>query len=133
MEHKEAVDWLTDEYLKRTKQVFRDPDRQIRSMHQEGMLKKIKAGVYRYDPKAEAPLDEFTQEEKNIILKRDGYRCSVCGKGKKDGMSMHIDHMKPRDKGGCKSTLDNGQVLCSRHNFKHDIIGGFCYAPAITI
>ncbi len=117
IEHKEAVDWLTAEYLKRTKQIFRDPDRQIRSLHQEGMLTKIKTGVYRYDPKAKLPLDEFTQEEKNIILKRDNYKCSVCGKGEKDGMSLHIDHIKPRDKGG-KSILDNGQVLCSKHNFK---------------
>lgn len=117
IEHKEAVDWLTVEYLKRTKHVFRDPDRQIRSLHQEGILTKIKIGVYRYDPKAKIPFNEFTQEEKNTILERDGYKCSICGKSEKDGVSLHIDHIKPRDKGG-KSTLENGQVLCSEHNLK---------------
>lgn len=29
---------------------------------------------------------------------------------------MHIDHIKPKDKGG-KATIENGQVLCSQHNF----------------
>ena len=36
--------------------------------------------------------------------------------GKKEGAELHIDHVKPRDKGG-KSTIENGQTLCSRCNF----------------
>ena len=40
--HPEVVDWVTAEYLKRTGKVFRDPDRGIRKLHQNGYLKKIK-------------------------------------------------------------------------------------------
>lgn len=36
--------------------------------------------------------------------------------GKKEGVELHIDHIKPKDLGG-KAVLENGQTLCSRHNF----------------
>ncbi len=118
IEHAEVVDWLTSEYKKMTGKVFRDPDRGIRKLHQEGFLVKVKKGVYRYDPKVVAAksLDNFTQKQKDEILKRDGYKCVVCGKGIKDGCELQIDHIRPRDKGG-KSTIENGQTLCSQHNF----------------
>lgn len=29
---------------------------------------------------------------------------------------LHADHIKPKDFGG-KATLENGQTLCSQHNF----------------
>ena len=45
--HPEIVDWATTEYLKRTGKVFRDPDRGIRKLHQEGYLQKIGKGIYR--------------------------------------------------------------------------------------
>ncbi len=48
IEHAEVVDWLTSEYKKMTGKVFRDPDRGIRKLHQEGFLVKVKKGVYRY-------------------------------------------------------------------------------------
>ena len=41
IQHEEAVDWLTNEYKKRTGQVFRDPDRSIRKLSQSGFLIKI--------------------------------------------------------------------------------------------
>jgi len=40
----------------------------------------------------------------------------VCGKGRKDGVEIHADHKIPLDKGGT-NTIDNGQTLCSEHNF----------------
>ncbi|MDE0526259.1 MAG: HNH endonuclease signature motif containing protein [Thaumarchaeota archaeon] len=120
IEHPEIVDWLTAEYPRRTGRVFRDPDRQIRSLHQQGFLIKVKQGVYRYDPEhadGDRELPEFTPEQKAFILKRDGYKCSVCGKGERDGVTLHVDHVKPKDKGG-EATVENGQVLCSEHNFR---------------
>ncbi len=41
IEHKEAVDWLTNEWEKRTGQKFRDVDRGIRSLAQQGKLIKL--------------------------------------------------------------------------------------------
>lgn len=115
--HPEIVDWATAEYFKRTGKIFRDPDRQIRELHQQGFLQKIKTGVYRYDPATvkERKLEEFTHALKKQILERDNYRCVFDGKGIKEGVTLHVDHIKPKELGG-KATLDNGQTICGQHN-----------------
>jgi len=117
--HAEVVDWVVAEYKKRTGKMFRDPDRAIRLLHQSGLLIKMKKGVYKYDPDSvsEVALQEFTPQQKETILKRDGYRCVVCGLGEADGVELQVDHIKPKDKGG-KAEIINGQVLCSTHNFR---------------
>ena len=116
--HPEIVDWATTEYLKRAGKVFRDPDRGIRKLHQEGYLQKIGKGIYRYDPKhiEIRDLEEFTLTVKEVIFKRDDYKCIMCGRGKKEGFELHADHIKSKDFGG-EATLENGQTLCSQHNF----------------
>jgi hypothetical protein len=117
--HPEIVDWAVNEYKLRTNgKVFRDPDRAIRKLHQEGFLIKVKKGIYRYEPEMvkRNKLEDFTTAQKQKILERDGYRCVICGKNKDDGVELHVDHIKPKDKGG-KATIENGQVLCSQHNF----------------
>jgi len=116
--HPEIVDWATEEYRKRTGNIFRDPDRQIRQLHQKGYLIKIKKGIYRYDPAyvKQRELEDFTPTLKKAILERDNYRCVVCGRGPEDGVELHVDHIKPKDFGG-KATFENGQTLCSQHNF----------------
>jgi len=87
-------------------------------VYQSGFLIKISKGVYKYDPdKAyKRELEDFTPAQKEAILKRDGYKCVICGRGKKDGVDLHIDHIKPKDFGG-EATMENGQTLCSQHNF----------------
>jgi len=46
-------------------------------------------------------------------LKRDGARCCCCGASPKDGVVMHVDHIKPRRKfPHLALDLDNLQVLC---------------------
>ncbi len=119
IKHPEIVDWATIQYKKRTSKTFRDPDRQIRQLHQNGFLIKISKGVYKYDPKfvINKELENFTQEQKKQILKRDNFRCVICAKGLQDGVELHVDHIKPKDKGG-KATLENGQILCAMHNFR---------------
>lgn len=117
--HPEVVDWVTNEWQKRTGKVFRDPDRGIRSLHQKGYLQKIAKGVYRYEPEIvhlREDLEDFSPALKKQILQRDNYKCVICGLGKKEGVELHIDHIKPKDLGG-KATLQNGQTLCARHNF----------------
>lgn len=118
IKHPEVVDWVTTEYKKRTGKVFRDPDRGIRKLHQDGFLIKVRKGVYRYDPEhvEKRELEDFTPAQREEIFKRDNYRCVVCGRGLKDGVEIHADHIKPKDRGG-KATLENGQTLCSQHNF----------------
>ena len=117
--HPEIVDWVVNEYKKRTGKVFRDPDRAIRKLSQEGQLIKIKKGVYKYDPDfvINKALEDFTIEQKEAIFKRDRYKCVVCGRGTKDGVEIHADHIRPKDLGG-KAEIENGQTLCAQHNFQ---------------
>lgn len=118
IEHPEVVDWVVTEWKKQTGEVFRDPDRGIRSLSQKGFLIKVKKGVYRYDPNhiVQRTLEDFTAAQKAEILKRDGYKCVLCGKSEADGIELHVDHIKPKDLGG-EATLENGQTLCAPHNF----------------
>ena len=106
------------EYKKRTGKVFADPDRGIRQLHQNGYLLKEAKGIYRYDPDLvnKRELEDFSPAVKKSIFERDGYRCVVCGRGVKEGVELHADHIKPKDLGG-KAILENGQTLCSQHNF----------------
>ena len=119
IQHPEVVDWVVAEYRKRTGRVFRDPDRGIRRLHQDGLLIKIGKGVYRYDPSIakKRELEDFTEAQKEEIMKRDNYRCVICGRGLADGVELQIDHIKPKDKGG-KAEIENGQTLCAQHNFQ---------------
>lgn len=75
-------------------------------------------GIYKYDPDyvENRKLEDFTSAQKRLIFERDGFRCVICGRGKKEGMEIHADHIKAKDFGG-EATLENGQTLCSQHNF----------------
>src|SRR3989338_10193045 len=81
IEHPEIVDWVVAEYKKRTGMVFRDPDRAIRKLSQEGQLIKISKGIYKYDPDfvKNKELEDFTPSQKDEIFKKDNYRCVMCG------------------------------------------------------
>ncbi len=118
IKHPEIVDWVTEEYRKRTGKVFRDPDRAIRQLHQQGILQKIGKGVYKYDPDfiKSRELEDFSPEMKKRIFESDGYKCVICGLGTKDGVEIHADHIIPKDLGG-KAILENGQTLCGKHNY----------------
>lgn len=118
IKHPEVVDWVTEEYKKRTGKIFRDPDRAIRKLFQEGKLIKISKGIYKYDPEfiVNKELEDFTFAQKKIVFKRDKYRCVICGRGSADGVELHIDHIKPKEYGG-KAEIINAQTLCAQHNF----------------
>ena len=119
IEHPEVVDWLTKEYQTRTGKIFRDPDRAVRKLAQQGKLVKIRKGVYKYDPDliTNPELEDFTPAQKEQIFNRDNHRCVICGKGQPDGVEIQADHIKPKDLGG-KATIENGQTLCATHNFR---------------
>lgn len=60
------------------------------------------------------------------ILKRDHFRCVICGRSAEDGVKMHVDHIIPVSKGG-KTEYSNLRTLCDTCNFgkrdKYDISG----------
>ena len=115
----EVVDVVVQEYLRLTGKPLRDPDRAIRTLHSESRLIKVSDGIYRYEPGYVRMSDslkvEFTQSEKEEILKAGYYRCAICGATEEQGAVLHIDHIRPRSKGG-DASIENGQVLCSQHN-----------------
>lgn len=121
LEHGTVVDWVTSQWLQDPKHDSppRDPWRTIRRLHQEGILIKVKKGVYKYDPNAvtQRELEDFTPEQKEQIFRRDHYRCVVCGRGRQDGIEIQADHIIPKDKGG-KAVIENGQTLCAEHNLR---------------
>lgn len=117
--HGPVVDWVTREWQKTHGEPPRDVWRTIRALHQKGILIKVGKGVYHFDPDRVAirELEDFTQEQKEEIFRRDNYRCVICGRGRSDGLEIHADHIIPKDLGG-KAEVSNGQTLCSIHNFR---------------
>ena len=116
--HEESKKALEEEWLKLTGNRFEDSDRAIRKLKDEGFLIKVAKGIYRYDPEFanKQELHDFDEKTKKEVLARDGYKCIVCGLGKESGAELHVDHVKPKSNGGL-NTLENGQTLCSKHNF----------------
>ena len=49
------------------------------------------------------------------ILKRDGFKCTICGATAQDGAKLHVDHIVPVSKGG-KTIKSNLRTLCSSCN-----------------
>jgi hypothetical protein len=49
------------------------------------------------------------------VLKRDNYRCRICGVNADNGASLEVDHIKPLAKGGSNS-IDNLWTLCDNCN-----------------
>lgn len=50
------------------------------------------------------------------ILKRDGFRCVLCGRTVNDGIKLHVDHIIPVSKGG-KTVKENLRTLCEECNW----------------
>lgn len=49
------------------------------------------------------------------ILRRDNFRCQICGVTAKDGYKLHVDHIVPVSKGGLTEP-SNLRTLCERCN-----------------
>lgn len=49
------------------------------------------------------------------VLKRDGFRCQICGATQADGVKLHVDHIIPVSKGG-KTEINNLRTLCEECN-----------------
>lgn len=50
------------------------------------------------------------------VMRRDRFRCCICGRNVQDGVVLHVDHIKPVSKGG-KTELSNLRTLCSTCNW----------------
>lgn len=78
-----------------------------------------KSGIYEYILTGEEKclsLRTFDEDEKATMYARQDGKCAICGKPFEIS-EMHGDHIKPWSKGG-KTTLVNGQMLCTACNLK---------------
>ena len=57
----------------------------------------------------------LTDSMRYDVLRRDGFRCQICGASAKDGIKLHVDHIFPVSKGG-KTEMSNLRTLCERCN-----------------
>lgn len=49
------------------------------------------------------------------IMKRDGFRCVLCGRSASEGVKLHVDHILPVSRGG-KTEYGNLRTLCCECN-----------------
>ncbi len=58
---------------------------------------------------------KMTDSLRYDILKRDNFRCQICGSTQHDGVKLHVDHIIPVSKGGL-TVESNLRTLCDRCN-----------------
>jgi hypothetical protein len=58
---------------------------------------------------------KMTDSLRYDILKRDNFRCQICGSTAQDGVKLHVDHIIPVSKGG-QTIESNLRTLCDRCN-----------------
>jgi len=90
-------------------------DRQpsVRNLHQ--CLCKWVAAAVGEDSDEGAADEQASSRTRYLVLKRDGYRCVMCGATATEGAKLQVDHVLPKSKGG-KAVLNNLQTLCDRCN-----------------
>lgn len=73
--------------------------------------------------RAADPHTLFMEEQRRLmsaslrydILRRDNFRCQICGATAADGYKLHVDHIIPVSRGG-KTEPANLRTLCERCN-----------------
>ena len=58
---------------------------------------------------------KMTDSIRYDVLKRDGFKCVLCGRSAQDGVKLHVDHILPVSKGG-KTEMSNLRTLCQTCN-----------------
>ncbi len=67
------------------------------------------------DIKSPETTDILTGNMKNQVIERDNFSCLCCGKAKRRGVSLQVDHIRPVSRGGDNS-ISNLQTLCKHCN-----------------
>ncbi len=53
---------------------------------------------------------KVTRAMRYDVLRRDDFHCVRCGRGREDGVKLHVDHIVPVSRGG-ESVMSNLQTL----------------------
>lgn len=65
--------------------------------------------------KVQAERAKMSDSMRYDVMRRDNFRCVLCGAKASDGVQLHVDHIFPVSKGG-KTEMSNLRTLCSRCN-----------------
>lgn len=77
--------------------------------------KELQAQKMTYAYKVRVERAKMTESLRYNVLRRDGFRCQICGASAKEGATLHVDHIIPVSKGG-KTEMSNLRTLCDRCN-----------------
>lgn len=80
----------------------------------ENMLKRVERENSESERKR-MERSKMTPSLRYDVLKRDHFRCQICGASQTDGVKLHVDHIVPVSKGG-KTELSNLRTLCDMCN-----------------
>ena len=107
-------------YCNRNYDIVKKKDRYVKFDELKTIYEEWKKSKkYSETTKKERKLMNYQLREE--VLRRDGYKCCVCGKTEKDGVRLEIDHIIPVSKGG-QSTISNLQTLCNSCNTKKNTL-----------
>ena len=68
------------------------------------------------------PKRDVSRRTRYEVMKRDGFRCQICGKAVDDDVTLHVDHIIPLAKGG-SNAKNNLRTLCDGCNLgKSDLL-----------
>ena len=84
----------------------------------QGTVAKIHEDEKRRNTEAyrrKAERQRVTEKLRYQVMRRDGFRCQLCGATQADGVKLHVDHIIPISKGGT-SDIENLRTLCDRCN-----------------
>ena len=80
--------------------------------------------IENYKQSAQYQRSKMSSSLRYEIMKRDNFRCVLCGRGAEDGVKLHIDHIVPVSRGG-KTEWNNLRTLCQDCNLgKRDKLEG---------
>ena len=72
-------------------------------------------GINNYKQTKEYERSKMSNSLRYDILRRDNFRCKICGATQDDGVKLHVDHIIPVAKGG-KTEPSNLRTLCEDCN-----------------
>jgi hypothetical protein len=78
---------------------------------------EYKALIHRNESQKSFYLYHEWRELRYQALREQGGRCCLCGRSARDGITLHVDHIKPRSKfPNLALDITNLQVLCEECN-----------------
>ena len=107
----ENVNWIIKiEYISPAGRTFEKSTITVDLKMMSDFLRSEAAKNYKVDEKR-AERSKMNSSLRYDVLRRDGFKCQLCGRSAGDGIQLEVDHIKPISKGG-KTERSNLRTLC---------------------